>query len=231
MHLVKHIFFDLDRTLWDFEKNAFETLAELFQLHALQSRGVSRLEDFINCYKKHNESLWALNREGKVTKEILRSKRFCLALDEFGIQDDYLAKKLGDQYIQQCPLKINMFPFTHEVLSYLQEKYHLHIITNGFEEVQHVKLEQSKLSPYFQQIITSEQVGVKKPDPAIFQYALQKASSNANQSIMIGDDLPVDILGAKAIGMKQVYFNPHQEAHQEELTHEITCLSELMTLL
>ena len=152
MHLVKHIFFDLDRTLWDFEKNAFETLAELFQLHALQSRGVSSLEDFINCYKKHNESLWALYREGKVTKEILRSKRFRLALDEFGIQDDYLAKKLGDQYIQQCPLKTNMFPFTHEVLSYLQEKYHLHIITNGFEEVQHVKLEQSKLSHYFEQI-------------------------------------------------------------------------------
>ena len=91
----------------------------------------------------HNEALWALYREGKVTKEVLRSKRFRLALNEFGIQDDYLAKKLGDQYIQQCPLKTNMFPFTHEVLSYLREKYHLHIITNGFEEVQHVKLEQS----------------------------------------------------------------------------------------
>ena len=158
MYLVKHIF-DLDRTLWDFEKNAFETLVELFQLHELQSIGVSSLEDFINCYKMHNEALWALYREGKVTKEVLRSKRFRLALNEFGIQDDYLAKKLGDQYIQQCPLKTNMFPFTHEVLSYLREKYHLHIITNGFEEVQHVKLEQSKLSPYFEQIITSEQVG------------------------------------------------------------------------
>ena len=92
MYLVKHIFFDLDRTLWDFEKNAFETLVELFQLHELQSIGVSSLEDFINCYKMHNEALWALYREGKVTKEVLRSKRFRLALNEFGIQDDYLAK-------------------------------------------------------------------------------------------------------------------------------------------
>ena len=123
---------------------------------------------------------------------------------EFGINDDHLAHELGDQYIKKCPLKTHVFPFTYEVLNYLKEKYHLHIITNGFEEVQYVKLRHSKLLHYFEQIITSEQVGVKKPNAEIFSHALVKASCKSNESIMIGDDLPVDILGAKAMGMYHV---------------------------
>ena len=161
----------------------------------------------------------------------MRSSRFKLTLQDFGIDDDRLANELGDQYIQKCPLKTHVFPFTFEVLDYLKVKYHLHIITNGFEEVQYVKLKQSKLLHYFEQIVTSEQVGVKKPNPEIFRYALVSAFCNPDESIMIGDDLPVDILGAKAIGMHQVYFNPEKIAHQETIDFEISCLSQLQEIL
>ena len=228
---IKHVFFDLDRTLWDFEANAHKTLLELYEDHALRKKGISDVDMFIDNYKMHNERLWELYRDGKVEKDVLRSSRFKLTLQDFGIDDDRLASELGDQYIQKCPLKTHVFPFTYQVLDYLKEKYHLHIITNGFEEVQHVKLEQSKLLHYFEQIVTSEQVGVKKPNPEIFRHALVKAFCNPDESIMIGDDLPVDILGAKAMGMHQVYFNPEKTAHQESIDFEISCLSQLQGLL
>ena len=228
---IKHIFFDLDRTLWDFETNAYKTLSELYGDHALNKKGISDVNDFINNYKTHNERLWELYRDGKVEKDVLRSSRFKLTLQDFGIDDDLLANELGDQYIQRCPLKTHVFPFTYKVLDYLKEKYHLHIITNGFEEVQYIKLEQSKLLHYFDQIITSEQVGVKKPNPEIFRHALVKTFCKPDESIMIGDDLPVDILGAKAMGMHQIYFNPQKKNHQESIDFEISCLSQLQTLL
>lgn len=230
MH-IKHVFFDLDRTLWDFETNAYKTLSDLYRVHALKQKGICDVDIFIDKYKMHNELLWKLYRDDKVEKDVLRSRRFKLTLLEFGINDDHLAHELGDQYIKKCPLKTHVFPFTYEVLNYLKEKYHLHIITNGFEEVQYVKLRHSKLLHYFEQIITSEQVGVKKPNPEIFSHALLKASCKSNESIMIGDDLPVDILGAKAMGMFQVYFNPEKISHQESIDFEISCLSELKQIL
>jgi len=228
---IKHVFFDLDRTLWDFETNAYKTLLELYEEHALRQIGISDVDVFIDIYKIHNERLWELYRNSKVEKDVLRSSRFKLTLQDFGIYDDLLANELGNQYIQKCPLKTHVFPFTFEVLEYLKLKYHLHIITNGFEEVQYVKLEQSKLLHYFKQIVTSEQVGVKKPNPEIFRYALASAFCNPDESIMIGDDLHVDILGAKAMGMHQVYFNPEKIAHQESIDFEISCLSQLQEIL
>jgi putative hydrolase of the HAD superfamily len=227
----KHLFFDLDRTLWDFETNAQETLNELYEEHQLASKGIASVDTFITNYKAHNEGLWELYRDGKVSKELLRRSRFQMTLSDFEIFDDKLAQKMGDQYIQRCPLKTNLFPHTHETLEYLNDKYRLHIITNGFEEVQYVKLEQSKMLHFFDQVVTSEQVGLKKPNPEVFKHALVKAFCRPEESVMIGDDLPVDILGAKAVGMHQVFFNPHEINHEEEVTHEITCLSELQELL
>ncbi|MBC8464276.1 MAG: noncanonical pyrimidine nucleotidase, YjjG family [Bacteroidetes bacterium] len=226
----KNLFFDLDRTLWDFETNAQEALSELYEEHQLAAKGISSVSNFIKNYKLHNERLWELYRKGQVEKEVLRSSRFLLTLNDFQIDDSALASALGDQYIQICPMKTHLFPFTHETLDYLYKKYRLHIITNGFEEVQYIKLEQSKMLHYFEQVITSEQVGVKKPHPDVFKHAMLKAFCKPEESVMIGDDLPVDILGAKAVGMHQVYFNPKRMAHSESITHEISCLSQLQEL-
>lgn len=226
----KNLFFDLDRTLWDFETNAQEALSELYEEHQLAAKGISSVSNFIKNYKLHNERLWELYRKGQVEKEVLRSSRFLLTLNDFQIDDSALASALGDQYIQICPMKTHLFPFTHETLDYLYKKYRLHIITNGFEEVQYIKLEQSKMLHYFEQVITSEQVGVKKPHPDVFKHAMLKAFCKPEESVMIGDDLPVDILGAKAVGMHQVYFNSKRMAHSESITHEISCLSQLQEL-
>ena len=226
-----HLFFDLDRTLWDFEKNAQEALSEMYDFFDLSSLGLSSAELFIEKYKFHNEYLWSLYREGKIDKEKLRSYRFQLCLNDFGVTNDKLAEDLGNRYVSSAPYKTHLFPFTHEVLQYLKSKYSLHIITNGFEEVQHIKLKQSKLDVYFDKIITSEQIGVKKPDPKIFMHALSCANATLSDSLMLGDDFPVDILGAKNIGMDQVFFNPNNEKTADSCTFEIKCLSELLHLL
>ena len=228
---IKHIFFDLDRTLWDFEKNSKDTLMQLVKDFNLIIRGVDNADNFIDKYKIHNEKLWALYRKDEITKEELRSKRFSLVLEEYDINDSQLAEDFGMAYVTYSPLKTKLFPFTIETLAYLYKKYRLHIITNGFQEVQNVKLVKSGLLQYFKTITTSEQVGFKKPDSQIFKYALNIAGANINESIMIGDDLDVDIIGAKIFGMKHVYFNPNKEQHQEQLTFEIDCLSRLMDLL
>ena len=158
---IKHIFFDLDRTLWDFEKNSIVTLTEIFNDFNLSKLGVSSVNLFIDKYKYHNNKLWDLYRDNKISKEYLRDSRFALALNEFNIQDSNLGKSIGRTYIEKSPLKTGLFPNTVEVLNYLFKKYKLHIITNGFNEVQHIKLKASLLNNFFENVITSEQVGVK----------------------------------------------------------------------
>ena len=228
---IIHIFFDLDRTLWDFDKNSHDTLIQLVESFDLISRGIDSPEKFINKYKIHNERLWDLYRVDKISKEELRTKRFRLVLEEYGITDNQLAEDFGMAYVKESPLKTRLVPFTLEVIAYLHKKYKLHIITNGFQEVQQIKLEKTGLFQYFETIITSEQAGVNKPNPQIFEYALNNAGAKVEESIMIGDDLEVDIIPAKLFGMKQVYFNPIKEKHQEQLTFEIDCLSQLMKIL
>ena len=229
--MIKHIFFDLDRTLWDFEKNSQTTLLQLIKDFKLIEKGIDTADNFIKKYKIHNEELWELYREDKIKKEELRGKRFQLALAEYDIDDSELAEQFGLAYIKQSPLKTTLFPYTHEVLLYLKKKYSLHIITNGFEEVQHIKLASSDLAQYFDVIVTSEQVGVKKPNAKIFEFALEQAKAKPDECIMIGDDFPVDVLGAEQIGIQGVYFNPNKLAHKHSVVHEIFCLSELMALL
>jgi len=229
--MIKHIFFDLDRTLWDFEKNSHTTLLQLINDFKLIEKGIDNPDSFIKKYKIHNEKLWELYRKDKIKKEELRGKRFQLALAEYDIDDSDLAEQFGLAYIQQSPLKTTLFAYTHEVLLYLKKKYSLHIITNGFEEVQHIKLASSDLTQYFDVIVTSEQVGVKKPNAKIFEFALEQTKAKPDESIMIGDDFPVDVLGAEQIGMQGVYFNPNKLAHKHTVVHEIFCLSELMALL
>ena len=228
---IHHIFFDLDRTLWDFETNSEITLIDIIKKFKLTQKGVPSAKEFIARYKIHNELLWGLYRQNKISKTDLRSKRFFITLQEYNINDKNLSEKIGTEYIKKSPLKTNLFPFSIEVLDYLYDKYNLHIITNGFKEVQHTKLLSSHLDKYFQHVITSEEVGVKKPEKKIFDYALNRTNAKANESIMIGDDLMVDIIGSENAGIKGVYFNPESKNHNENISYEISCLSELMQLL
>ena len=230
MPKYKHIFFDLDRTLWDFEKNSVETLKEIFFKYKLDEK-IESPEVFINKYKEINEKLWAKYRTGEIKKEFLRNQRFLLTLQHFGINDSSLAEKFGTDYIEISPTKTILFPNTIETLKYLSKKYTLHIITNGFKEVQFVKLKNNKLDKYFDKVITSETVGYQKPNAKIFQHSLSTSNAKKEESLMIGDDLNTDILGARNFGMNQVFFNSINTKHNEKITHEITDLKELTELL
>lgn len=227
----KHIFFDLDHTLWDFDRNSQETLEELFEFYSLKEYGISAFKDFLASYRKVNDKVWDLYRRDKISKQELRNIRFRETLLNFGIDHPELAEKLDRDYIGKCPYKTHVFPHTHEILNYLAEKYKLHIITNGFSEVQDIKLEHSRLNPYFIHKITSEAAGVKKPDPKIFTHALRVTEAKRTESIMIGDNLVADIIGARNVGMDQIFFNPDTVDHEIKVTHEIKSLNELTKIL
>ncbi len=231
MKRYKHLFFDLDKTLWDFDKNALETFSDIYNKYKLNERGIPSVKDFIRKYTVHNIYLWDLYRNGDIEKKLLSVKRFELTLNDFGIFNKELAKNIASDYILLSPLKTNLYPQTRETLEYLKNKYKLHIITNGFEEVQYKKIKAADLEQYFDKIITSEEAGCKKPDPMIFKFSLAKANALASESLMIGDDIEVDIIGARNTGIDQVFVNYSNIHHNEDVSFEITEMKDLMQIL
>jgi len=227
----KHIFFDLDRTLWDFEASALQAFNVIFEKYELKKRGVKSAHHFHEVYTVHNNILWDMYRVGDITKEELRGKRFFLTLKEYNINDKELAESIGLDYTIISPKLVNLFPNAIEILDYLFPKYNLHLITNGFSEVQEVKLKSSGMDKYFDKVITSEDAGVKKPDSRIFKFAMEQTNAEFINSIMIGDDYEVDIVGAQGVGMDQVYFNPQNNLNSNGCTYEIEDLIQLKEFL
>lgn len=201
---ITDIFFDLDHTLWDFEKNSALTFRKIFEINNIQAN----VEDFLEYYVPINLKYWRLYREDKIAKEDLRYTRLNETFKAIGFKaNDDLIYKLSDDYILHLSSFNHLFENTFEVLDYLSENYRLHIITNGFDEVQHKKMSNSNIVHYFETITNSENAGVKKPNPIIFNYALNLANTSASNSVMIGDSFEADILGALNIGMGVVYFD------------------------
>ncbi len=231
MKKYNHVFFDLDRTLWDFDTNSRASIDFLVDKYDLTDKGVPSKDDFFKVYTKINNGLWDRYRKGTIRKSDLKVLRYELALRHFGIFNSETAEIFGREYLDVLPTKNTVFPGTYDLLKYLQPKYPLHIITNGFEEVQDKKMQLSELTNYFDVIITSEAAGARKPDERIFDYAMEKTGADPEESIMIGDDLEVDILGAKFFGMGQIYFNPDKKKHGERITHEVFSLSDIKNIL
>lgn len=226
----RHIFFDLDRTIWHFDENSKKVLTDIFTAYSIE-KYVESPDIFIKKYQEINDSLWGLYRDNKVSKDELRWKRFSDTLLFFGINSRELGEEIGNYYVYHSPRQTMLFPYTKEVLQYLSAKYELHIITNGFQEVQHIKLDHSGITHFFNQVIMSENVGVKKPHPYIFKKALELSGAEVGESIMIGDDLYADIYGAQRMNMDHIYFNHYNKGHNKSVQKEITCLSELYDLL
>ena len=210
---ITDIFFDLDHTLWDFEKNSALTFSKVFEEINLR---VS-LNDFLNYYNPINHAYWKLYRENKITQEELRFKRLSKTLEKLGhnLSNDKIFK-ISEQYINYLSSFKNLFEGAIDLLEFLNKEYRLHIITNGFEEVQHFKIINSGIQPYFKYIFTAEKVGYKKPHPQIFIRALKVAETKASASMMIGDSFEADILGALNQGMKAIHFNSHGEAKHDK---------------
>ena len=227
----KHIFFDLDRTLWDFDAAAEVAFERIYDKYNLKDLGIPSAHEFHEVYHPLNERLWELYRADKITKDYLNRTRFVMPLEHYGIHDTALADHLSEDYVYWSPRIVRLVPGTMELLDYLKPKYHLHLITNGFQEVQHTKLSGSGLEPYFETLTVSEEVGVKKPNPEIFHFALRKAQATAEDSLMIGDEMAVDIDGARAAGIDQLFFNPNREQVEGDRTYEVHELLEIKELL
>lgn len=226
--MIKHIFFDLDHTIWDFDRNAEETLMELFDHYRLPELGLSSPQNFIQTYTENNHLLWSQYHLGKISKETLRAERFNKTFRQLGVQPELIPQQFEEDYVRISPTKTNLFEGSEKVLAYLQKKYTLHIISNGFKETTLTKMRVSNLNPFFKNVIISEEVGVNKPDPRVFAYALEKAGATKDESVMIGDSLEADIRGAQDFGMRAIFFNPLNRDKPEDVSMQITHLEELM---
>lgn len=225
---IQHVFFDLDHTLWDFEKNSDLTFHKVFEKQQVQVN----LQDFLTVYKPLNREFWKLYREEKISKEALRYQRLKKAFDAVNYSiSDALIDTIAIEYIEFLPHFNHLFDHTFDVLDYLKPKYQLHIITNGFEEVQTKKMQSSQIHHYFDKIITSESVGVKKPNPRVFEHALAIANATNENSIMIGDSVEADIEGALQVGMKAIHCNFEGEEVVATNFKSITSLLEIKQYL
>ncbi len=230
MKKYKHLFFDLDDTLWDFKRNSTEALSHLFDKYELPKQGLN-LAFFLSTFHAINERLWKQYSYGRIDKEFLRTKRFKMIFNELGYFDEERIIDFGHEYLKVCPYNTHLVDGTLEVLEYLFPKYKLHVITNGFEEIAHIKLTSSGLDKYFEKVITSEKIGVKKPNPIIFEFALTETDAAREASIMIGNDVEADIMGAANVNVDQVYCNFNQMKSTFFPTFEISHLTELMNIL
>lgn len=223
---IKHLFFDLDHTLWDFDRNSKLTFQQIFE----EQKITIPIHSFLEVYIPVNLKYWRLYREDKVEKTALRYHRLKETFDnlQYAISDD-LINQISEDYIRYLPNFNYLFDNAIEVLQYLENKYELHIITNGFEEVQNLKLEKSGIHTFFRKIITSECVGVKKPNPKVFEFALEKAGAKAHQSVMIGDSYEADVMGAINVGMLAIYFN--QKRREEKGILNVNSLVQLKQYL
>lgn len=229
--VYQHVFFDLDHTLWDFDRNARKTLYHLhreFQEH-LPPR-VSP-EDFSQRFLLHNQALWNRYQEGKLRRKDFQWKRFWLTLLDFGRPDPMLSQRLHQAYAEILPQQPCLVPQARETLEYMACHYSLHLITNGMESVQVQKLKSSGIDGYFLHVISSEISLSRKPHPEIFAYAQSITGARPQDSVMIGDRYDVDILGARRAGWDQIYFNPGRKAHGQQPTMEIHSLGDLVHLL
>jgi putative hydrolase of the HAD superfamily len=224
----KHLFFDLDHTLWDFEANSRQTLEELYHSLRLAERGIEDFDRFHKCYIVHNDKLWERYRNGYIKVDELRWKRMWLTLLDFKIGDEPLARKMDVLFLDALPTRRILFPYTVEILTYLKEKgYRLHLITNGFQKTQLSKLEHAGLSDYFTEVITSEGSNSLKPHKEIFEYAFRRAGALPEESIMLGDNIEVDIQGAINAGIDQVYVNHLRQEPALRPTYTVHSLKEL----
>jgi len=230
MKKYKHLLIDLDSTLWDFEQNAKKTLNDIYDEFNLEEK-IPLFELFYKKYKFHNNKLWAKYRAGLINKNYVSIQRFYLTLSDFKINKIGLSKKISKRYLDILATKTMLMPYALEILEYLKPKYEMSILTNGFKEVQQEKMKNSGLEKYFKFIITSEEATALKPNAKIFNYALNKTNVQPSECLMIGDDFEIDIMGAKQVGIDQIYYNPKMKKILSKATYTINSLREIEKIL
>ena len=227
----KNLFFDLDDTLWAFSANARDTYEEMYRKYDYD-RFFDSFEHYYSLYQRRNLELWAEYADGKVTKEELNRQRYLYPLEAVGAGDSALAEAYEKDALATIPTKSKLMPHAREVLEYLSAKYKLYILSNGFKELQFHKMRSSDIDKYFRKVVLSDDIGILKPWPEIFHFALSATQSELNDSLMIGDSWENDIAGAAGVGMHQVFYNLSGRTDLPFTpTYQITDLKELLDLL
>jgi len=226
-HSKTHLFFDLDHTLWDYVRCSKETLSELWLAYQLEEKGV-QFNEFFRKFNEINECLWQRYHNGEIEKEVIRDDRFPTILAELSIPDGNLALNMQREFLRVCPTKPYLIDGAIELLESLSGRYGLHIITNGFDEIQDTKLRSSGIDHFFEEVITSGTAGSQKPENRIFEFALEKIMALPAATLMIGDNPLSDIEGAYRAGIDQVFFNPNKQLCPITPTLEIESLRELL---
>lgn len=230
MNHIKYVFFDLDRTLWDFNRSSVETLGELFaDYHARIGRGIS-FDQFLACYQHNNELLWRRYERSEVKPAELRVQRWMNTFRELGVETGGWTEQMGKDYLHVCPRKPYLVEGARELLDYLADGYEVHMITNGMTDTQLLKLEHSGISGCFGEVITSDGADAKKPDQKIFDFALGKTGASREHCLYVGDDYASDVRGGMNAGWDVVFYNP--EALENPVNApQIKALRELSELL
>lgn len=231
MKNYKHLFFDLDHTLWDFDKNTTEAMEEIYMIFNFSKWSFFTFDDLMKIFNEVNNFLWDKFNHGLIDGLELRKNRFIMILQKLGVNENEIPKGISEKYLEVAPAKHYVIPFTYEILDYLKPNYKLHILTNGFEDVQHKKLEASKIHHYFNTIVTSDNSGHRKPHKGIFEFAMKEAGATRDNTIMIGDNLETDIMGAQNASIDQIYYNPNRILHNSKVTFEVNSLQQLMNIL
>lgn len=229
----KYLFFDLDHTLWDFERNSAECLADIYEIFDFKSLNISTLDAFQKEFSIVNRHHWSLLEQNLITHEYLRRRRFQETLENLGVKD--LKKSFGleinEYFLELLPKKAHLIEGAVEILDYLLPKYELHIISNGWQDIQVNKMKSSEIHHYFGEIITNELAGTRKPDRRIFDYAVEVTKADLAESLMIGDNYEADILGAINAKMDTIFYNPDDIPTGQKPTFDIKKLVELKEIL
>ncbi|MBO0932975.1 YjjG family noncanonical pyrimidine nucleotidase [Fibrella aquatilis] len=229
--MYKHLFFDLDHTLWDFDRNSAESIAEIYATHRLADRGIPSAAAFSEAFIRINRKLWADYDRNLVAHDYIREHRFPLVLNALGLTDTAGCAELNTDYLRLLPSKAHLTESAREILDHLHGRYRMHIITNGFAEIQAVKMASADIAHYFEHVVTTQSADAKKPDPRIFEYALEASGAAVPESLMLGDNYEADILGAQAVGLDTVFYNPSNEQVAQPATYTIQHWRELKAIL
>lgn len=232
--MYKDIFLDFDDTLYDTHGNACLALVDVYERFAL-SRYFGCLEDFTVPYWKTNEELWTQYAAGQIDRPYLIVERFRrpLALGKNMQPTREFCLEVSDFFLDRCCEQTGIISGAHELLRYLKGRgYRLHMTSNGFHEVQYKKLAAVGMTDYFDTIILSEDAGANKPSRDFFDYAFRVSGAQPETTIMVGDNLSSDIMGARNAGIDQIWFNPADKPLPEvSLTHVVSTLVEIQNIL
>jgi len=225
---VTHLFFDLDHTLWDYETNATLALQHVMQQFELHQHIEEK--KFLHAYKQVNEKMWHQYNLGKIDRSDIQKYRFAEILRLLNVVIPYQPLELHECFVARCCAQPHLMPGAMEAMHYLNEKYSLSIITNGFDEPQAAKLKASRIDHFFDVVVTSETTGARKPDKSIFHHAMAQVNSLPANSVMIGDNPNTDIRGGESAGMRTIFYNPSGQ-RRSVTAWQIDALDQLIAIL